>query len=316
MSTSPEPSAFGVGRVRDGRRLAGLRVDDLERLQEVVHPVGGDRQGQRVARNAGRALEVGDTVAVDDDTADRRRCFWVDDGGHRAPAADGAQEGQRGRERKDMTHAPPTLEDPGRSIVVASARLNRPQAHHREVLRARDGGPHAQLVHPGPAAVAHGQVTAKWLPLTCTGMGVWNPGGQYIWYGAGTGYDRRRLSSATRIGPGASTRASPTPAKVAGAAIVPVDVQRVAHVHLRRASRRTSRTASTNSCAKQGTGISVGRRHRLRDADADLLVPRLEDVLAVPVVRRLLVEEHVLRLLDVPRIDARLRGRGSGAARR
>src|SRR5271165_3891780 len=68
---------------------------------------------------------------------------------------------------------------------------------------------------------SRGKSAEKWLPLTSTGIGVTKPGGQYIWYGGGTRYERRWFRSWMASGLGVSTRATPMPAKTAGASIVP-----------------------------------------------------------------------------------------------
>src|SRR5258708_6634626 len=94
------------------------------------------------------------------------------------------------------------------------------------------------------------------LPTSFTGMGVRYPGSQYIWYGVGTGYARRRFSSETASGLGVSTRARPTPANVAGAATAP-STRIVSRTRARRGIGAYSPYASRNSCAKHGTGISL-----------------------------------------------------------
>jgi hypothetical protein len=71
-------------RVRDGRGFAGLRVDDGERFQEVVDLVTGNLERELVALHLGGALEVRDSVSVDDDATEGR--VGVDERGHPAAA--------------------------------------------------------------------------------------------------------------------------------------------------------------------------------------------------------------------------------------
>ena len=99
MSMSPVSERRRVGRVGDGRGLAGLGVDDGERLEEVVDLVGGDGELERVALDVARPLEVRDAVAVDDDAPERR--VGVDVGGRaaageRRETAGEEQEGSHG----------------------------------------------------------------------------------------------------------------------------------------------------------------------------------------------------------------------------
>jgi hypothetical protein len=64
--------AAGVhGVERHRQRLLGLGVDHLQGLEEIIDPVDGDGQLELAVADHRPALEVRDTIAIDDHFAER-----------------------------------------------------------------------------------------------------------------------------------------------------------------------------------------------------------------------------------------------------